>query len=99
MADGGRVAARVQVADDGAKLLVVDQHGGAAVGEDEGELVGDETPVRGDDDGADLGDREEALGELDAVHEQERHAVAGADPEGARARWRSGSIVRSHPQT
>ena len=64
----------------------------AAVAEDERELVGDETPVERDDDRADLGDREEALDELDAVHEQERDAVARADAEGREARWRCGSM-------
>jgi hypothetical protein len=70
------IAPIAQLADGGAELAPVDQGADPGVAQDEGQLVGHQAPVERHADRADLGDGEEALHVLDAVHLQQRHAVA-----------------------
>jgi len=74
-------AARDQVQHLGLELVAEDDRPGAGVADDEGEFLGREAPVQRHADGADLGHREEGLHVLDAVHQQQRHAVALAHAE------------------
>ena len=75
--DVGGVTAGVQLADHIGKFLAVDQRGGTAVLQDEGELVSHQTPVERHDHRADARDGEIAFDELGAVHQQQADAVTG----------------------
>ena len=76
LGDVGLLAAPVQVGHRVHELVVEDQPRGAAVLQDELQLVGDQPPIQRHHDGADLGEREIRLHELRAVHQEQRHALA-----------------------
>ena len=74
---------RREIGHGGIELRAEDQDGRAAVVQDVGELLWREPPVERHADRAELCDGKEALDEFDAVHQQERHAVALLDTERA----------------
>ena len=61
------------------------ERGGAGVGEDERQFVGDEAPVECDDHAADLCGAEEGLDELRTVHQQGGDPVARGEAAGDKA--------------
>jgi hypothetical protein len=71
-----RELARLQGRGRLVEFFAVDQHHRAGVADDEVEFVGDEPPVQRDRDRADLRGAEIGLDVLDAVHQQERNAIA-----------------------